>query len=268
LKAQISLTPAESRRLIAKAVKEHPLVKKALGRGIVAIALGSTNSYVVEEILGKKLEKERYIAGYIDEIRGACVVPKSERLSEVILKNGKVIDKRIDEAVEEMGPRDVMIKGANAVDFNGVAAVMMASKLGGTIAKVLGIIKAKGVKLIIPVGLEKLVPHSLNNSSNMAGIYEMDYSDGVPVGLMPFTGELLTEIEAFRILSGTEAVNIASGGVGGNTSRTFIVIGKEEDVNKAIEIIKSIKGETPIKPIRGDCRACEYNHCPNNKKEQ
>ncbi len=57
MKAQISLTTSESKRLIAKAVKEHPKVKNALENGIVAIALGSTNAFVAEEILGERLKK-------------------------------------------------------------------------------------------------------------------------------------------------------------------------------------------------------------------
>lgn len=208
MKVQVSLTPNESKRLIAKAVKGHEKVRNALKKGIIAIAMGSTNAFVLEEILGKKIEKERYIAGIIDK-SGACVVPAEKRLREIVIENGEVVDGRIDKIVKRMDAKDVFIKGANALDADGVVGVMMASEVGGTIAKVLGVIKARGINLIIPVGLEKFIPSSVNEISNKIGIYEIDDSIGIPVGMMPFTGEIITEIEAFNILANTEAVVIA-----------------------------------------------------------
>jgi hypothetical protein len=267
LKAQFSLTPSESKRLIAKAVKEHEDVKRALKKGIVAIALGSTNALVAEEILGERIEKERYIAGFIDE-RGACVVPASDRLGEIILKDGKVIEEKIGGIVEKMGNYDVFIKGANALDYDGIVGVMMASEVGGTIAQVLGILKARGVKLIIPIGLEKLIPNSISEASKFAGIYEMDYSDGIPVGLMPVSGEVITEIEAFKILTGADAFLIGSGGLGrAGGSKTFLVMGEEREIEKSIEIVKGVKGEKEVKGLRGSCKTCAYDQCPNKEKD-
>ena len=261
MKAQFTLTPAESKRLIAKAVKEHPTVKMALKEGIVAIGLGLTNSFVVEEILEKKIEKGRYVAGFIDE-EGACVLPASKRLKEVVLEKGRRIDETAADTVKRMVNTDVFIKGANAIDPEGIAGVMMASLLGGTIANTLGILKARGTKIIIPVGLEKLIPHSINDISDMAGIYEIDYSDGIPVGIMPVCGELITEIEAFDILTKTKAIPIGSGGVGNACgSKTFLLIGNDAGIKKAVEIVESIKGETEVKPQRGKCGDCEFEHC-------
>ena len=50
------LTVAESKRLIAKAVAQMPIVKNALANGMVIIIKGTTNAYVAEEITGKKAE--------------------------------------------------------------------------------------------------------------------------------------------------------------------------------------------------------------------
>jgi hypothetical protein len=265
MKAQFSLTVPECKRLIAKSIKELESVKKALKNGIVAIGLGSTNAMIVEELLGEKIERERYVAGFIDE-RGACVVPSPLRLKEVVLRNGNVEKIGINEIVKEMGRNDVFIKGANVLDYEGIAGVMMASETGGTIAQVLGILKARGTKLILPVGLEKLIPNSVTEASNHSGIYQMDYSDGIPVGLMPLSGEVITEIEAFKILTNTDAFLIGSGGLGKATgSKTFLVIGKKEDVRKAIKIVESIKGEKEIRGLRGGCKACAYPQCPKRK---
>jgi len=268
MKAQLTLTIPESKRLIAKATKEHPLVKRALKDGIVAIGSGSTNACVVEEITKNDLEKERYVSGFIYE-EGACIVPPEERIKSVVLEKGNIVDESLNTIAKRMGTKDVFIKGANALDYDGVAGVMMASLTGGTIGEVLGILKAKGVKLVLPIGLEKLVPYSVSEASNIAGIYEMDYSDGVPVGIMPVSGELITEIEAFEILFGVDVICIGSGGIGqGEGSKTFVLEGSKKDVLNAISLFESIRGEKSLTPIPGDHSTCIYKHCPRNKNDK
>ncbi len=258
MKAQFTLSIPESKRLIGRAVKEHKWVRKALKDGIVAVALGSTNAFVAEEILGRKIKKEKYIAGFIDEY-GTCVVPASERLKSIVLEKGRIMEEDIENAVKRMKNNDVFIKGANALDFEGTAGVMMASLTGGTIGSVLGVIKARGIKLIIPVGLEKLIPHSIDEISKAAGIHEISYSTGIPVGIMPVSGEVITEIEAFEILAGVSAVSMGW--------RTFLVDGEEKKVRKAIKLVEEIKGEKEIKVLRGNCATCVYIYCPLNKKD-
>ena len=51
---EVVLTVAESKRLIAKGVAGHPDVLTALSRGIVVVCKGTTNAYVVEELLGDR----------------------------------------------------------------------------------------------------------------------------------------------------------------------------------------------------------------------
>jgi hypothetical protein len=265
MKAQFTLTSSESKRLIGRAVSRHPLVKKALKRGIVAIGLGSTNAYVIEEILKKEIEKERYVAGYIDEV-GACVVPVSERIPEVVLKNGKVVKEKPVEIVKSMSATDVFIKGANALDFDGIAGVMMASETGGTVAEVLGVIKARGTNLIIPVGLEKLIPYSIDEISNETGIFEVDKCLGIPVGIMPVSGEIITEIEALESF-GVDAIAIGSGGIGeGETAKAFQIEGTQKDVENLIGIVKKIKGEKRVGSLRASCKNCVYKHCHSFRK--
>ncbi len=264
MKAQITLTVAESKRLIAKAVKEHPLVRDAMKEGIVAVALGSTNAYVLEELLGEPVEKERYVAGLMDR-RGACVVPENKRLETVFFERGEANRGDLTEVVARMNHRDVFIKGANALDLYGIAGVMMASLTGGTIAQVLGIIKARGINFLIPVGLEKLIPDSVDEVSMAAGIYGVDYSSGIPVGLMPVSGEIITEIEAFKILSGADALSLGAGSLGEPGARAFLLMGEEEEVKKAVAVFKEVKGEKGVASLRGDCSTCSYTHCPRSK---
>ena len=51
------LTVAESKRLIARALKRHPAVVAALGRGTVAVAKGTTDAYVYEELSGEGIHR-------------------------------------------------------------------------------------------------------------------------------------------------------------------------------------------------------------------
>jgi hypothetical protein len=263
MKAQVVITTPEAKRLVAKAVSVHEAVVKAKEEGILAMGLGSTNAYVAEEVLGRAIEKERYAAGFLDE-RGACVIPEKDRIKEIVLEKGRPVDEITSEVVKRMGPGDVFIKGANAIDMDGTCGVMLASETGGTVANVLGIIKARGVHLIIPVTLDKLIPGSVNDLSNRMGIYTTDYSTGIPVGVMPVSGEAITEIEAFDFLFGVEAEMVGSGDFGSSGNpRMFLLEGTPENVEKAVKMVEDIKGEPPLPSMRGPCRTCAYKHCPN-----
>jgi hypothetical protein len=67
---------------------------------------------------------------------------------------------------------------------------------------------------------------------------------------MPTMGKIVTEIEAFKILAGVEALNIGGGGVGGaEGARIFLLKGDEEAVTKAFNLVQSIKGEPAFKPV-------------------
>ena len=70
VQAQIVLTVSESKRLIAKAVAQTPIVKKALKDGMVIITKGTTTTYVAEELLGRKIEHGAFIYGRVYPARG------------------------------------------------------------------------------------------------------------------------------------------------------------------------------------------------------
>jgi len=269
IKAQVTLTVSESKRLIAKAAVEHDKVKNALKSGIIALPHGSTNAYIVEEILNKKIAKEKYVAGVIIE-SGACVVPKEKRISSFVFEKGKAINESVEEVVKRMGADDVFIKGANLIDVYGNAGVMLGSEVGGTIGRTLGTILARGINLIIPVGLEKLVPGDVFEIAKRTGINKVDLSLDLPFGIMPLCGEVITEIEALKILGGEDSEDIevivsGSGGVsGGEGAKCFLIEGKDESVEKLFGIIKSLKGEKNITGLKRSCKSCIYRHCPNN----
>ena len=77
---------------------------------------------------------------------------------------------------------------------------------------------------------------------------KIDMSTGLKMGMMPIIGRVVTEIEAFELLTEVSAINIGGGGVNGaEGSRTFLLKGDEESVRKAFELAKGIIGE-PVFP--------------------
>ena len=274
-KILITLTPSESKRLIAKGVKNLEEVQRALKHGTIIITLGTTNAYVVEEILndvpgsgnnkplqgfrGQRgeaplIDKRRYAAGVITD-SGTCVVPKEEREKEVVLKNGKMSEDGMENAIENLSADDVFIKGANALDATGTVGVFMANTSGGTIGSALGTIMARGVKLIIPIGIEKTIPYSITEAAKRVGIEKFYKSIGWPVGLMPVHGKVITEIEALKILGAEDAFPIGAGGVdGGEGSVVICVEGSVEKLDELMALVTRIKGEAPVKVVSKNCR--------------
>lgn len=251
--AEVVLTPSESKRLIGKAVASMEVVKEALKSGLIIIIKGTTNSYVAEEILEKPIEKERYGRGVV--VPGSLsYVPDEESIPDVIIEKGKVRkDLSLEEAVRILKTGDVLMKGANALDPDGVTGVFLARAPitdGGTIGRSIGTVVGRGVNFIIPVSLEKLIPVPVREVVTQLNDKEVNLAMGLTVNVMPTMGKVVTEIEAFKILTGVEAVNIGAGGVGGaEGTRVFLIKGDEEAVKKAFNLVQSIKGEPPFKPV-------------------
>ncbi|HEX2988035.1 MAG TPA: hypothetical protein VHS06_07695, partial [Chloroflexota bacterium] len=163
-----------------------------------------------------------------------------------ILIDGKPVDRELNEVLMEFDGGDVYIKGANAVDAEGNAGVLVASKVGGNIGTAMGMVLARGAHVIIPVGLEKLVP-SVIDASRKCGIKKLKYPAGATLGLIPVvSGTVITEIEALRILTGVHATHVASGGIGGSEGTVVLVVeGPDDRVRAAFKIWEQIKGEPP-----------------------
>ncbi|MBU4534409.1 MAG: hypothetical protein KKF16_00960 [Euryarchaeota archaeon] len=53
---QFLITPAMGKKLIAKALLKHPSIQKTLKKGKLVIVAGTTNGYIVSDILKSDLE--------------------------------------------------------------------------------------------------------------------------------------------------------------------------------------------------------------------
>ena len=260
MKAVLSLIPAESRRLIAKAVVQMDEVKAAMENGYVILNGGTTNGYVAQELFGMTdLEPQKFTAGTSTH-RLLCVTDAATRTPfPIIFYKGKPSTATLAEALKDFHKETVVIKGANAVDADGNAGVIAAGFDGGTMGATIGTVVSQGLKYVVPVGLEKLIP-SVEEAEMWAGAKTFDYSLGAEFGIFRIPNALVvTEIDALDILAGVEAAHVASGGIGVSAGSVVLVVeGMESEVREAISIVEAIKGEPTLPGFKGTCETCPY----------
>lgn len=248
------LTVSESKRLIAKGVAQLPCIKRAMEKGIIAVCKGSTNSYVLEELLGERIEKTGYVLGATIPAKGparASLLPTS--IPEVVLRDGRPADDlpTVQDAFKVMGRGDVVIKGANALDYERKrAGVLIGHPEGGTLGSLMGRMHGRKFSLVIPVGLEKQVATDLR-AAEVELLADAGDRYGGP-SLWVVHGEIVTEIEALRLLVGAEAVQIGAGGIGGAEGAVWLMVrGDSETVARVSSLIETIQGEPAFCDGRG-----------------
>ncbi len=265
MQAQVVLTPTESKKLIAKAVFNMPQIQEALKNGIVAIHPSSSTVFLYEEIMNK-LPQGLWVCGVISG-KGLC---GSTEAVEMIKSRGpgahdpREVSKEtwffkrgilqestpLGEILDQMTETDVYIKGSNALDAFGNVGVLFANPAGGggTIGKVMVAKRTKNFHVILPIGIEKLIPVTIEKASRAAAFKKVGSAMGIPSGLIPVSGEKIDETDALFRLFGVEAIPIAAGGLGGAEGSVVIAIeGNDERVKNAFEVLKSIKGaELPV----------------------
>jgi hypothetical protein len=256
MQALFTLTSSESKRLLGKAVAALPEVQHAKAHGYLVVSRGSTNAFIIEELMNSKTDKERYVAGLI--IKGVlCVLGTDLRSKPVTFHKGEVQAVEPGSVIDKLVPGDIFIKGANAVDPYGNVGVLMAGAGGGTMGQFYMALKAQGVETIYPVGLEKLIP-SVEEAARYGGKMMLGRTIGCRVGMACVTdGRVITEIEAIESLFGLNAIHYASGGWGGaEGSVTLIVEGEDNDVGACLDLIEKIKGEPPLPATKSPCKTC------------
>lgn len=262
----VSLTPAESKRLIGKGLCEHPLIMQAMENGRILISNGTTTGYFVEELFQEKIDISHFSCGTITG-GVACITPE-DRLRSVFIRKGVRVknDPEKDSYEElrgfaaEMGAGDVYVKGANAFDPDGNAGYLLANPQGGNILTALPAVTARGVHFLIPCGLEKMISSVPEAARHMKGLYEYDYTFGLGCGyIMINNGIIFNEIDALELLTGVKGWHTASGGVGGSEGNvTLLLEGSKEQTDAAFRLLKMIKGEPALKNWKRNCGECTF----------
>ena len=183
------------------------------------------------------------------------------KIPPFVIRDGKKMDMTGTDAVQDFGSDDVLIKGANAVDRDGNAGVFVATEIG--IGPALAMSCVRGFHLIVPVGLDKMVPSVLEAAKVLPGIYRLKYCTGMPVNLLPLVAaKVVTEIQAFEILFGIDVTHIASGGIGGSEGSVILCLsGTDKKLDEAMQLVKATKGEPAIpRPSKVNPPAADFDY--------
>ena len=269
MKATFVLTPAEARRLIAKAVIQSPAFQRAWKGAYVLLAGGTTNAFIAQE-LGYDVEPGLCTVGTSTSGLLCVTEPSSRKSFPNVFYKGQPVEKTIPEALQDFHADTVIIKGANAFDLDGHVGVITSGFNGGTVPNFIGYMTSKGLKWICPVGYEKMVPSVPAASKALGGAMHIDISLGADPGLYCLSGaDILTEVEAIKMMFNCEAKVVCAGGIGGNEGAHYWAVdGQEADVKTMVEYIEeNIKGEPAVKAHKGNCANCRYPGCRYNGKE-
>ncbi len=278
MQAQVVLTPTESKKLIAKAILDLKEVQAALQKGIVALHPSSSTVFLYETLVGHWPDWV-WVCG-VTAPHGLC---GSKEAQEMIaargpgahdprnsrqtwwFKDGRLQERTtLGNILDQMTQSDVYIKGSNALDPQGNVAVLYGNPAGagGTIGKVIAAYREKGFHLLLPIGLEKLIPVSIADACKKAAFKKVDKAMGIPCGLIPVPGRKIDEVDALSILCGAEAVPIAAGGLGGAEGAIVLALqGSEEQVRKGYALVESVKkAKHPVLNFN-DCETCQHPRC-------
>lgn len=245
---QFSLTVSEGKWLIAYAISRMENVQNALKNGKIIFKGGTTVSCVAELLTGTPLR----ICGRISSRGAVSSAIRSGAAHSLLYSKGQSVG--IDEDYEDrllgMGPEDIIITGANIIDAYGNAAMLAGSPAGNHCGRGMSAMAVEGAQVIVAAGLEKLIPGNVSDSIKNSRRKGVDDSRGMACGLFPVTGEVVTELDAIRMISGAAAVLIGKGGVfGGEGGCLFQVWGLEGEIGRLGQALgmcygKGISGAT------------------------
>lgn len=237
---QFTLTVPEGKNLLARGVSKLPEVGKALQSGKILLKGGTTVSLISGILVGQRLR----ISGRISP-RGTMSSGKEPfGPHSILIENGKVtnVDEMLEEMVKSMRGGDIAVISANAFDVEGNAAMMAGAALGGKPGGIISGLMAEGLEILIPVGLEKLIPGKIADSVRAAGRKKSYSSMGMSVGLIPIIGKVYTEIDAVKTLTGIEPVVIGRGGIqNAEGASVFAAEGPQAKIDTLMGLIHEVK---------------------------
>lgn len=257
-KIQITLTVEESKEIIALGMLNHPAFLNSVEKGKILFKGGTTVSRITEKLIGIPLR----ISGRITS-RGTV---SSENITEgfhsILYENGEWfgIDDNIVEVVQKFNVNDLIVCGANAIDYKGNAAIMAGSSGGGNVGRSLSAWYTEGAKILIATGLEKMIFGDLDDIVKKASRKGKSISWGMAVGLMPLPGELFTEIEAIKQLANVECFQIGAGGIGDAQGSITLEIWPsiDRDYDKIVDLLKEVKSRSiEVSGVKESLVECE-----------
>ena len=237
---QILITVPMGKRLIARGLLADPAVQEVLHRAKLLIVAGTTNACVAQEVLRAIGSTVELHPGSFR--RGVSVAPGA-RLSgaqttfDLLIDHGEArTDRTIFDIAPELGPEDMILKGANALWLPGAeAGTLIGHPQGGTIVPILAAAIGRRVQITVPIGLEKRVDKPILELARIA-----NGADAEGPRLCPLPGRVYTELDAIRTLTGARAELLAAGGALGAEGAVYLTVTGEED---QLERLRTLRDE-------------------------
>lgn len=240
---QFLITPAAGKRLISKAIWQREDMQDALKNRKILVIAGTTNLYIANEIL-ETLGSSLRANGPAFH-RGVLTGPgdggeKAEFGGDLLITKGEPeFCTDLVAACNRLEKGDIILKGANAVDLKTKEAAILIgnTESGGTIIQASRMVITRRVRMIVPVGVEKRVDGPISQLT-------ADCNDPECAGLrmFPAVGEVYSELDAIRQLTGGETEILASGAVNGGEGSVLIGV-KGGDTAPLRALLKEISKE-------------------------
>lgn len=237
-KELIFISPIAGKRLIGRALASDPEVRAALNGHTVVVTAGTTDSFAAKELLALIGDSDGFdLPGFHRGVaspswnKAGKIFP-----GDVVIRNGKW-DRgvAIADIASELTAKDIVFKGANAITLSPPsAAVLVGNPAGGTVISVLRCVIGARVRIIIPAGVEKLVPGNLYDI-----MLKINSPDMTGPRMSPVPGRLYTELEALASF-GICAEIAASGGVNGVEGGCWFICEGDDD---ALGTVKALVEE-------------------------
>lgn len=239
----VRLTVSESKRLIAKGIAANQEVRERLQNGMVIITLGTTNTYIAEELTGLQAPRGSFVTGRIFPTGKEDFAKALTRCSEIVLLKGKKTNLTYAEALARMDEKDIVLKGANMLNYaKRQAAVCVGAPDGGTVAKLRKYTDQGKGRWIVPIGLEKETTQDLFEMQRLVN-ESLCRAKGT-VRLNATQGNVYTEIEAIKEFADIDVFVTAKGGIdGAEGGVSLLLCGTMEEVEKASNVIEQVIGE-------------------------
>lgn len=252
---QIHLNVQAGKWMIAEALSKMPCVQDAFRRGELALKAGTTTSCLSWCLTGQHLR----LCGRVTS-RGAVGDMKEDSAphTAVLSPEGiRSLDYAEREGLLSLNPEAVLVTGANLIDTAGNAALLAGSPGAGSYGAALSAAASEGMHVLIAAGTEKLSPTDVRDAVRQSRRKGVDAAFGMACGLVPLVGEVITEVDAVRMLAPVEAVLLAKGGICGAEGGSIIQVWGEAE---AVDIVWETAARCSRLPASGTAESLVECH--------
>ena len=273
--AQFTLWGAQCQWLIARCVLDSSLLVPYFSQGKILFK-GSSSVSCLTTLLA---DTPMRICGRITKNGMKRAKEEGQGAHFLLCEHGEIqnVDSCLEQTLQAMGPGDLFVTGANALDAFGHAALLIGSSGGGGYGACMPFLYTEGIRTLILTSVMKFIPGDLSLLNAQIIRKKCDFSYGMACSLVPIPGEVLTETQAIELYAHVNAQVFAKGGFSGAEASVAIQIeGEREEVEKVLHLVEQIKSLPSQPPVDADsltecaypCSGCsQHRSCAYGNKQ-